>query len=266
MPGTHVDYDRIASTYNRRFVADRQDGVAAALLALARDLGAERILEVGCGTGRWLADFQPITRQLYGLDFSAGMLAQACERDVDLHLVRGRGGQLSYPDGTFDLIYCVNAIHHFDNQRQFVSEAHRLLRPGGALAVLGSDPHDRRDSWFAYDYFEGMYEMDLGRFPSWGTIVDWMVADGFERVEWRPVERILDPKIGRAVLDDPFLQKDSCSQLALLTDEAYAAGLRRIEAALAEAKAAGETLVFPVDILIGVLVGLVRESENVTRK
>jgi len=253
--GLRVDYDRIASTYDQRFVADRQDGVASALLALARDLGAERILEVGCGTGRWLADFEPLTRRLYGLDFSTGMLQKARERPIDLFLARGRAGQLPYPDAVFDLIYCVNAIHHFDHQPEFVRQARRLLRPGGALAVLGSDPHDRRDSWFAYDYFEGMYETDLKRFPSWGTIVDWMVAGGFESVDWRPVERIRDDKIGRAVLDDPFLKKHACSQLALLSDEAYAAGMRRIEAAVVEAESVGEQRVFAVEILFGMLVG-----------
>jgi hypothetical protein len=88
-------------------------------------------------------------------------------------------------------------------------------------------------------------------------VLDWMVASGLEGIELQPAERILDHKRGRAVLADPFLQKDSCSQLALLTDEAYAAGLKRIEAALAAAEAAGETLTFPTDLLLDMLVGQV---------
>ena len=108
--------------------------------------------------------------------------------------------------------------------------------------------------WYVYDYFERVYETDLARFPSWGAVLDWMTAASFERVEWKLVERIQEPKVGRALLDDPFLAKQASSQLALLSDEAYKAGLRRIRAAIQAAETAGERLIFPVDIPIGILV------------
>jgi hypothetical protein len=119
------------------------------------------------------------------------------------------------------------------------------------------DPRAHRHRWYVYDYFAGTYETDLDRFPSWGTVVDWMVEAGFERIEWRLVERITDHKVGRDVFSDPFLQKDSCSQLTLLTDEAYAAGLRRIATALSEAEAEGRPLAFATDLLQAMLVGRV---------
>jgi len=84
-----VDYDRIAAGYDRRFVDGGTRGVAAALQALAGDLGAGRILEAGCGTGHWLESLSrsnfdsrgrphaagpgPSSLRLYGLDLSAGM-------------------------------------------------------------------------------------------------------------------------------------------------------------------------------------------------
>ena len=257
MSNKWVDYDRIAASYDQRYAGGGHSGVAAALLALAGTLDAEQILEVGCGTGHWLTGLRPITRRLCGLDLSAGMLAQARQREAWLYLVRGQAGQLPFPDACFDLVYCVNAIHHFQERQAFVSEACRLLRPGGALAVVGMDLRLLRNRWYLYDYFEGTYETDLLRFPSWQAVRDWMAASGLERLELQPVERILDDKAGRAIFADPFLQKDACSQLALLTDEAYAAGLKRIEAALAAAEAAGETLTFPTDLLLDMLVGWV---------
>jgi ubiquinone/menaquinone biosynthesis C-methylase UbiE len=257
MSGKSIPYDRIASTYDRRYAVNRLEGVASALQALAHDLEAGRVLEVGCGTGRWLGDLRSGARQLYGLDYSAHMLLQARARGKQFHLLHGRGGQLPLSGGSFDMVYCVNAIHHFDDQRAFISEARRLLRPGGALAVVGMDPHGPWVHWYVYRYFEGALEAELGRFPSWGTVVDWMVADGFRAVEWRPVERILARRTGRGVLSDPFLQRGSSSTLALLTDEVYAAGLRRIESALADAEAAGEEIAFITDIRLAMLVGRV---------
>jgi SAM-dependent methyltransferase len=195
--------------------------------------------------------------QLYGLDLSRGMLAQAQRREVQLALLRGRAGKLPFASASFDLVYCINAIHHFGEQRAFVAEAWRLLRPGGALAVIGMDPRVHRDRWYVYDYFAGTYERDLARFPSWGTVLDWMAEVGFARVEWRLVEHILEHKVGRAVLADPFLRKDAISQLSLLSDKAYAAGLSRIEDALASAQARSETLTFPTDLLLALHVGRV---------
>ncbi len=262
MSDKRIDYDQIAPTYNQRYATNSLGQVADALLALAAEISAQRVLEVGCGTARWLADLTKERRQLWGLDASIGMLRQARQRPIRLVLVQGQALQTAYRDAAFDLVFCVNAIHHFADPQAFVQEAHRLLRPGGALAVVGSNPHDGRGRWYAYDYFEGTLETDLRRFPSWGTIFDWMVTAGFEPVEWRLVERIVDHKVGRDVLDDPFLQKDACSQLALLSDQAYAAGLRRIEAALEKAAAAGETIVFPAEIHLGALIGRLPDDDH----
>jgi ubiquinone/menaquinone biosynthesis C-methylase UbiE len=252
-----VDYEGLAPTYDQRFIEGSSSGKATGLLSLARALDAARILEVGCGTGHWLQVLASVAGPIYGLDLSPGMLRQARRRQVPLHLVRGRAAHLPFPGGTFDLVYCVDAIHHFGDPRTFVVEAARLLRPGGALAVVGMDPRTHRDRWYVYDYFPGTYETDLARFPAWDTVLDWMRAAGLARLERRTVERIVDHKTGRGVLADPFLRKEACSQLALLSDEAYAAGLRCVEAALDAAEARGETLTFPTDLHIAMLAGWV---------
>ena len=74
-------------------------------------------------------------------------------------------------------------------------------------------------------------------------------------------EQIRHSLSGQALLESPFLQKEGTSQLALLTDEAYAAGLRRIETAIGKAEAAGKTLTFPVDISLSMTVGRAPDRE-----
>jgi ubiquinone/menaquinone biosynthesis C-methylase UbiE len=255
MADPRVNYDQVAPTYHQRYAVNRLEGVAAALRALAQDRLAGRVLEVGCGTGRWLDELRPFARWVVGLDLSPGMLRQARASNPQAGLACGQAHRLPFPDAAFDLVFCINALHHFDQPEVFIAEARRLLRPGGALASIGLNPHSRRDRWYVYECFEGTLETDLRRFPSPGRVVDWMIAAGFEQVEWRVVERIVHRLVGREVFGDPFLGKETQSQLILLSDDAYAAGLRRIEVAIAEAEATGEERVFPVDLSLMMVTG-----------
>lgn len=250
-----INYDEIANIYDQRYrSAYKPEGIVAKLLDLARDVRPERILEVGCGTGHWVNVLQT-TAQVYGMDSSFGMLQKARERKRTFSLIHGDGNSLPFRSNTFDIIFCVNTLHHFDNPSGFIHASRQLLRRGGALAVIGMNPHTGRDQWFLYDYFPGAYEADLVRYPSPGTIVDWMIAADFESATWQVGERILDTRIGREVLPLP---KNVTSQLTLLTPQAYRDGIARIEANLQEAEAAGETLMFHVDISLAMVKGRVQ--------
>lgn len=253
-----VDYDKVAPTYDRRFAlyAGAPKGVAAALIELAGEVQARHVLEVGCGTGHWLRLLSPLGYTVYGLDRSAGMLAAARAAGAS-NLARGDAGALPFPAASFDMLLCVNALHHFSEAPLFISEGYRLLRPGGALAVLGMDPHNGQDRWYLYDYFPGTQETDLQRYPSMGEIVNWMIEAGFNRLHWRVAERLHQRRIGKAILDEPMLHKNATSQLTLLSDEQYAAGIARIQAAITQAEAAGEQAVFEVDVALHMVVGFV---------
>lgn len=248
-----INYDQIAPEYDQRFAPAKPVGTEQSLLKLTDTLKANRILEVGCGTGHWLAALYSVTQELYGLDLSAGMLSQAQKRMLPIRLVWGCAERLPFKDSFFDLVFCVNAIHHFDHPQMFICEAYRVLSADGTLAVIGTDPHGHKDSWYGFHFFEGTYETDLKRFPAWPTVSGWMTQAGFERTKLQEVERIIEVKQGREVLNDPYLRKNACSRLALLSDAAYNAGLKNIETAVAQAEARGETIVFRTDILISML-------------
>jgi SAM-dependent methyltransferase len=261
-PEKRVDYDQVAPTYDQRFAyyAGERAGIARALLDVVRDVGAQRILEVGCGTGRWLGLLRRHGCQVFGLDRSMGMLERARASADPLSLVRGSANALPFRSREFDLVFCVNAVHHFDDAAGFIRDARSLLRPGGALAIVGMDPHAGRDRWYLYDYFPGSYDSDRRRYPSSGTLIDWMIAAGFDTVEGKVAERLVDTRTGRHVLEEPMLQKNATSQLTLLSDAEYAAGLARIRTAIAEAEAVGEERVFTADISLAMVTGRLRET------
>ncbi len=243
MPHEPVDYDAIAATYNRRYEANPMQPVADTLNELAGSLAAQNVLEAGCGTGRWLADLAAPGRALYGLDASRGMLHGAAQRGGRLNLVHGRAESLPFRTASFDFVYAVNALHHFADRLRFVQEARRVLRPGGALAVIGTGRVEQAD-WCVYEYFEGTLALDRARFPTPERLGGWMSASRFEGVESRVVYEIDERFVGRDVFASPFLEKHATSQLVLLSDEAYAAGLQRMEETIAAAEAAGEQAEF----------------------
>ncbi|HET8549539.1 MAG TPA: class I SAM-dependent methyltransferase [Bryobacteraceae bacterium] len=232
MDRPRVDYDRLASVYDSRYSVNRLAGIGEALVALAARMGARRVLEVGCGTGYWLGELASHAPFVCGADISIGMLEHARAKLASAPLVAARANALPFTGASFDLIFVVNAIHHFEDPCAFIRGAADLLAAGGALAVIGIDPRLLCRRYF-YDYFEGSWERDLRRFPAIGDIVNWLAAAGFARIEYRIVERYRRIFQGDAVLTDPFLQKTSNSLLGLLTDADYELGLRRIEAAIA---------------------------------
>ena len=139
---------------------NKLDGIAQAL----RSFQGDTRLEVGCGTGRFLEVLRETRATVFGVDASTGMLSQAAARLGSSNLVAARANQLPFVAKLFDLICCLNAIHHFDDPRGFIVDAVELLKAGGSLAIIGMDPRTIRRRYY-YDYFDGAFDLDMRRYP-----------------------------------------------------------------------------------------------------
>lgn len=105
--------------------------LAAFVSALAP---AERVLDLGCGDGRLTARLE--ADALTGADTSALALARAARRLPGAELVRVEpDAALPFGDGAFDLVLCAETIEHVRDLQTLLSEARRVLRPGGLLAL-----------------------------------------------------------------------------------------------------------------------------------
>jgi ubiquinone/menaquinone biosynthesis C-methylase UbiE len=252
MTQTYLNYDAISNDYDQRYPSTQHWERGDALLNLARQVKAKTILEVGSGTGFWLNLLHQVTPDLYGMDFSTGMIAQAQNQPAPLKLTRGTAIQLPYQRGTFDLVYCVDAIHHFGDHASFIHEAFRVLKSGAALAVIGHDPHSGDFNWYVYDYFDTVFETDLQRYPSSDAVKVTMKQAGFEHVERQDVEHILNIHKGEEVLNEPFIKQNATSQLALLSDEVYLTGVERIKADLKS----NDQIIFKSDFWVRMFTGI----------
>ena len=98
-------------------------------------------LDLCCGTGVGLRMLRPLcARRAVGLDFSAGMLAEARRRvgaRADVALVQGDALALGFAEA-FDVVTSFGAFGHIPRreQRRFVAGVFRALRPGGLFAFV----------------------------------------------------------------------------------------------------------------------------------
>jgi ubiquinone/menaquinone biosynthesis C-methylase UbiE len=99
--------------------------------------GGMRILESGCGTGRWMAFFEKLGNRAFGLDDSRGPLRVAREHDPAMRLVRANALQAPYRDNSFDAAFSSYVAEHFEEGPEpLFREIRRVLKPGGLFFVV----------------------------------------------------------------------------------------------------------------------------------
>ena len=99
--------------------------------------GGMKILESGCGTGRWIAYFEKLGNRGFGVDDSKGPLKQARKHDPDMNLCRADALKTPYLDNSFDGAFSSYVAEHFEEGPEVLfREIHRVLKPGGLFFVV----------------------------------------------------------------------------------------------------------------------------------
>ncbi len=124
-------YDRQISFFERVLFAGGREWVCSQAHG--------EVLEIALGTGRNLALYSPDV-ELTGIELSEAMLEIAQRRQADVgrlaDLRVGDAQQLDFPDERFDTVVCTLGLCTIPDDDAAVSEAHRVLRPGGRLLLL----------------------------------------------------------------------------------------------------------------------------------
>jgi 2-polyprenyl-3-methyl-5-hydroxy-6-metoxy-1,4-benzoquinol methylase len=119
------------------------DYAVRARFLLDRVRPGQRVLDVGCGEGRFAAALARAGAEVVGLDVAAEPLrrARAAHPRLDLRLV-APDGPWELEDASFDAVWAGEVIEHVLDTAAWMSEVRRVLRSGGAL-LLTTPAHDR---------------------------------------------------------------------------------------------------------------------------
>jgi SAM-dependent methyltransferase len=156
----------------------------ALLLGEAR--AGERVLDLGCGAGRFLGALREAGADPVGVELAEGALERA-RRNVpgaELHLF-APGGEIPLEDASVDLVWCSEVLEHVPDTAGLLSEARRVLRTGGRLLVTTPSHDLPRRLLIALARFDAHFD-PLGqhvRFYTRRSLARVLDAFAFEAVE-----------------------------------------------------------------------------------
>lgn len=163
-----AQFDRQAARYGSSHILNDVSDVENALGGL--DVSAlNPALDVATGGGHTAAFLAGLGLEVTASDVSPAMLRQAeslaSGRGLKIRTAGHTAEELPYADGTFGLVTCRVAPHHFSSIPGFVGEAWRVLRPGGWLMVIdGVAPDDAPEAEEWIHRVEKLRDPSHGRF------------------------------------------------------------------------------------------------------
>lgn len=174
----------------------------ALLPGIAGLTGSEEVLDVATGTGHTALALASHARRVVGVDLTPEMLdiarEQAKRRELgNVTFTLADAEALPFPDGSFHVVTCRIAAHHFPAVDRFCRGAARVLRPGGRLVVVDNvapeepeldrfineveklrDPSHHRayrlSEWRGFVEGAGLRFTVAHRFSTWVDREDWL--------------------------------------------------------------------------------------------
>ena len=158
-----------------------------------------RILDYGCGYGRTLEELSATGYEnIFGADFSEAMLARSRDEVPLSRLVRNDGRTFPFKDESFDLVLLfavLTCVPDSNEQRVLLTEAERVLRPGGVIYLsdlLVNDDQRNRERYERFAETHGCY--GVFELPE-GVVVrhhrkKWIeeITSPFQQLEYAPFE------------------------------------------------------------------------------
>ena len=140
-----------------------------AVLEALGPLEGRRVLDLGCGKGRFAAHLRERGAEVIGLDLSAAMLSGA----IGLHRVRASARRLPFADSTFHAVVAIEVLEHVGAVESVLEEARRVLELGGRLVIVDKNlgALDARRPWLPSGLVKWIDERrGLWMYPAGGPV------------------------------------------------------------------------------------------------
>jgi len=234
VPPPRVDYDEpgvAGESYDALRPFSKFDrAVLDGVVRSAHIADGARVLDVGCGTGRFSERLRERGLLVTGFDPSATMLAAARDRSASqqsastsklpaVGYVQGDANQ-ALPPGPFDAITAFYCIHYIDVE-PFACRALKTLAKGGVLSIA-TFPHRHFAEVIYARYFPSLPAIDMARFPSAPMLAKDLGSAGFDDVAQLDIHMELE--------DDPQalierIERKFLSSFFLIPDDEFRRGI-----------------------------------------
>ena len=107
----------------------------------------QKLLDMGCGTGGFIKRLDK-NLNLFGVDISTVSIVKAKCNNSDINFIIGDIENTNFKENTFDIVVFSGVLHHFQNFKKSLDEAHIILKPGGKIFAF--DPHKKNPIMWLY--------------------------------------------------------------------------------------------------------------------
>lgn len=151
------EFTRAASTFAKR-TKGRFDHMN--VVEFSRVESGATVMEIGAGTGNFLALFSDVAARLIAVDVTDEMLRTARESFPEMDLVLGDGARLPFASRSVDLVSCAQMLHHIHEPLPLLKEMRRVSKPDGSVLVIDQAAPE------SYEKAAFMNEVETIRDPS----------------------------------------------------------------------------------------------------
>ncbi len=208
-------YDRWYETRWGRYADERQRQL---LVHMCEPHPSEQVLDVGCGTGRYLQWFAETGLEATGVDNSAEMVQVAQQRLVgsgeEGRVLLADGTDLPFANDSFDLVTAITVLEFVEHPDKLIAETLRVSRNRIFLGVL-----NRNSPYYLQQRLRPGRILSQAHFYSVGEVVRLVGEAGGRDITWRTM--LQGPAIGPPVLHHISRLRDYLPGLSRLPWGAY---------------------------------------------